>query len=484
MKRTGDSNSIINVCWLDESGEVVNFGFALARLMRKKGINIRFVFSTADFYRQALEKGFEADFIAPKIHYGEPLSIDELERLDRKYGPPGIQSIIESTWQFDWLRLDHEQRLQIVGRAYRFWERYFDTKPTDYVILRNVGPVESRTLYNVARKHKIPYMGFSIGLMPGTFTLPDVGEDFVWRELVKAFKEPLRSLAVKERARVDKVIAHFSKKREEPVIPLTRYLPPSLLNYLYRLRRARDHRNQLSDPAQYAGNIQKMRLTNEILIWEWLTCRLFRYEKPREEKYVYFPLFHDHETTTMARHLFWCRNIPALIERLASCLPVGYRLYVKEHPYHLGQQSMARLRGYNRIPNVRVISPTVSGRSLIQKARAVVTVEGTSGWEAFLNRVPVISLGRLYYTLSPLVYKVDNIDDLEQIIWKALKAGPGIYDENIDEWRMDIWRVISTSHEGKLYPAEYPYKVPADRENMEKVADSLCQKIKRTITIN
>ena len=117
-------NRVVNVCWNQESGEVGGWGFEVAKLLRKKGINVRFVVVIKKIYNEAIKLGFECEFISPQGYHGITLSQNELNGLDEKYGPPGMRLIADSTAHFDWLKLKKSERIQIVARHYQFWEKY------------------------------------------------------------------------------------------------------------------------------------------------------------------------------------------------------------------------------------------------------------------------------------------------------------------------------------------------------------------------
>lgn len=469
------------VCWIQEAGELKQYCFAIAALMNKKGCRVRFVTKLLQTQQQAESGGFDSVFMAPDGFHGRTFSDAELTALDEKYGPPGVHAIACSSAQMSWLHLSLEERLQVVARNYAFWERYFDEHPTGYVIFKNSGPVETRTVYNVARHRQIPYAQYCIGTTGGTFTLNDVEEDFCWSELLEAIASGPRTLAPHERKRVDETVAEASRRPQQRLTANVRWASQKLGAFVGRVRQLVKWTDWRKNPLQVAATIRYGELFWQQSNWRWSTSRRFPYEQPTDEKFVYFPLFHTGETTTLARSPHWARHVPSLIRLVAESLPWGHKVYVKEHPIHLGQQSLKELQELAAIPRVKVISHDIPGRWLIQDCQALVTLEGTSGWEAFLNRKPVVALGRRFYTYSDLIYRVDNVNNLEKILWQALAEGSTHYVEHSREWLWFIWCAISTCLPGSFLPVDYPYTPGTDLSNLETVAEGICAKIQRDI---
>jgi len=504
LSRREVATNMINVCWVQEAGELAEWGFPLARELLARGVKVRFALKLRATQQAAERWDCAWVFVPSETYHGPSLSREELLRLDRHYGPPCMAALAQSNSQFDWLRLPLGERIQIVARHYRFWERYLDEHPTDFVFFTTLGTVESRTLYNAARARGIPYFQFSIGPAPGTFTMNDVGETLCWQELLDGLAQGVRELSPEEMRTVRAVVEDASTRPQEKVAPNTRWAPASRRLWwafvkeevagVYRTAQARIHWKDYpiralqgyaewsQDPVSVAVRRQISRLRKEQLRWKHWTSRFFSYDRPVPgEPFVYFPLFHYYEGTTLAVSAYWARNALSLVSHVASLLPEGYQLYVKEHPIHLGQRWTKELRELKRHPRIRVIDPTHPGRNLVQDSSAVLVVEGTSGWEALLNRKPLVVLGSRFYARCSLAYLVRRVEELEDALWAAIRDGGRIYDERAKEWLWFIWCAVSTSGQGMLQPVQYPYVVPTDQQNLAIVADSVVAKVRRVL---
>jgi hypothetical protein len=146
------------------------------------------------------------------------------------------------------------------------------------------------------------------------------------------------------------------------------------------------------------------------------------------ERYAYYPMHLQPEATTAVLSPFWVDQL-ALIENLARSLPVGMRLYVKEHMPMLGYRPHRDYERLRAIPNVRLMHPGVSPHELIRKADIVLTITGTAGIEALLLGTRVITFGEVFYNVVPRIRKVRAIADLPKVIRETLAAPLGDNDQ-------------------------------------------------------
>lgn len=144
--------------------------------------------------------------------------------------------------------------------------------------------------------------------------------------------------------------------------------------------------------------------------------------------YVYLPLHVQPERSTSPNGGIY-DHTELLIETVARSLPPGWLLYVKEHPSQLAPWQTGergrRLGDYARfaaIPGVRLVPLDTKPFDLIDRARAVATVTGTSGWEAIARGVPVLCFGIAWYQGCDGVFDVRRSEDLTAAI-ESIAAG-------------------------------------------------------------
>lgn len=141
------------------------------------------------------------------------------------------------------------------------------------------------------------------------------------------------------------------------------------------------------------------------------------------QKFIYVPLNYQPESTTSPLGDVFVDQI-FMIEMLSYCLPAGWRLYVKEHPYQWLPRGLIffdyRYKGYYReiskIKNVYLIPPETDNAALIEGSQAIATVTGTPGWEALLRLKPVLIFGYPWYKDCPGVFNVKDADSCQEAL--------------------------------------------------------------------
>jgi len=169
-------------------------------------------------------------------------------------------------------------------------------------------------------------------------------------------------------------------------------------------------------------------LRNEIslLIKKWYRGSFFDRKFIREIKkdcpFIYFPLHLQPERSTLYATPFYVNQIE-VITNIAKSLPVKYKLYVKEHPTQVlnGWRSISFYNKILNLPNVELLHPSLSNDELIRHCSLVITIAGSSGLEAAFYGKPSVVFGDVIYSDLPSVQKVQNIEELPQIIKESLK---------------------------------------------------------------
>jgi Capsule polysaccharide biosynthesis protein len=143
-------------------------------------------------------------------------------------------------------------------------------------------------------------------------------------------------------------------------------------------------------------------------------------------KYVYFPMHKEAELAQTFQATLW-HDQRNTIRVLASLLPAGYRLLVREHRLNYGLRPTRVYRQLSTIPNVVLIDPFDSQFKYLRHADLIITENGSSGWEGLVLGRPVITLSRTFYDGAGLGSKIENPEKLNAAILEAL-AKPAIAD--------------------------------------------------------
>ena len=137
---------------------------------------------------------------------------------------------------------------------------------------------------------------------------------------------------------------------------------------------------------------------------------------------IYFPLQIEPERSLLIQAPNYTNQIE-VITNIVKSLPVGYELYVKEHPANVFRQwrSVDDYKKIMKLPNVKLIHPSVKSEDLIIKSSLVITISSTSGLEAAFHNKPSIIFADLDYSILPSVHKIKAIDELPYAIKTSLK---------------------------------------------------------------
>ena len=147
------------------------------------------------------------------------------------------------------------------------------------------------------------------------------------------------------------------------------------------------------------------------------------------EKFIFFPLVVDPERSLLIDAPFYT-NLIELITNIVKSLPIGYKLYVKEHPI-MNARDWRPISFYKQImslPNVKMIHPSIPPQEILQKCSLVITLGSTAGFEAaFYGKNTIIFTNSLYSPLKS-VSLLKDIHDLPKFIRKSLHTSVDFTD--------------------------------------------------------
>lgn len=140
-----------------------------------------------------------------------------------------------------------------------------------------------------------------------------------------------------------------------------------------------------------------------------------------DEKFVYFPLHVDEESSLLLGAPHYTNQIET-IRHIVKALPIGYKLYVKEH-FSQSTRNWRNINEYKEImniPNVRLFHPNAPIRDFFEKCSLVISAAGSSVLEAAFYEKPSITFADLHYCILPSVFYVKSPLDLSNTIKTAL----------------------------------------------------------------
>jgi hypothetical protein len=136
-----------------------------------------------------------------------------------------------------------------------------------------------------------------------------------------------------------------------------------------------------------------------------------------KQPYVYFPLSVENEKEILFSAPLLTNQFE-IIRNIARSIPIGYKLFVKEHPNQSNHnwRSISFYKELLNLPNVYLIHPSVSNEKLFENCSLVITISGSSGFEAAFYNKPSLLFSDLGYSILPSVNIVKTPEELSNSI--------------------------------------------------------------------
>ena len=180
-------------------------------------------------------------------------------------------------------------------------------------------------------------------------------------------------------------------------------------------------------------------------------------ESNHREKYFVLPLHVLHEWSNYSWMGIKYPSIICVIKTISACLPIDYKLYVKEHTTNFPEKSLSFYKTIKKIPGVKLIDRNVDTDRLLRYSRGIITLGSTMGWEGFLIGKPVVLLGKAWYHFLPGIYSphdswglvelLQNLEDQKLATEKEkLRAVVSLYELSFDAKRYSVRELIEPAN--------------------------------------
>ena len=290
---------------------------------------------------------------------------------------------------------NYEQNLNFLELGYkRVTEVLADCKP-DLIIDTEDGELLRTIISEVAFKNEIPYITIDYPRFEGfkipTYCLGVKTEQFVklkYEELFSKSESELSnefSYVLDLRNRCNIMSSEFkgtstSQYKADQIIPVIKNTIGKILyfwNVFFKTgnyKKINWTRIIYPNPFKYFLFYLKVDLKRQYLF----RSKKF-FEIPVEnENYVYMPLHLIPESTTFVKAPFYINEL-FIIEQISKALPIGWKLYVKEHQSMLGERGFDFYKKVNQFPNVRLVKFNYykDPKPWSENSKGVITITGT-----------------------------------------------------------------------------------------------------------
>ncbi|MSR78364.1 MAG: hypothetical protein EXS63_09120 [Candidatus Omnitrophica bacterium] len=401
----------------------------------------------------------------------KPFDLSFLQEKDRELGIPNINFYISADRYIS--KLKYEDAMRSLELCIRFVEEALERQKPDLIIMDDVCCMLSYLIYQIGKKRGLPV--WSLGSLKINHRLSIYDDCLDRRDKVENAYQELKKLPLTfEEKKLAEDYLHQYTHHYEPLLYLkTRSKVPDLsLKMLTEWLRLSLH--HLKDPLDVTrmsfGELARSRVFRVVRHYAGKVSGLF--EKPvAGEKYVFFPLQVQPERSTLILAPFHCDQL-ALIENISKSLPVGYRLYVKDHPIFLGRRPLGEYQRLKKIYNVRLLDASLPSFEIVKNASLVMTISNTIGIEAIFLERPLIVMGDTFYRHYDNALYVDQVKQLPEKIKTLI--------DTFKPDREDLLRFINALFKGsypgtRRQPNAVPYVV--SRENVRDVSAALLEEM-------
>lgn len=326
----------------------------------------------------------------------------------------------------------YEQQLLWIYYVYKNIEMMLDDFKPDVILDCDIAELPRTLLNEVAHKREIPYISIAYARYE-MFKIPSYSLNIgVEGYFFSAYKNALKEDNSREIEYIKQFRSASSIKNStylSGVNPTYAYQVEPLIDTLksiyglgvYLLKQDKPKKNRVLKKQNPVLFINSRKFLNYWIKSRFIRRRLYKtktlFDDPvAGEPYVYMPLHLIPESTTFSMAPFWINELTT-IEIVSKSIPAGWRLYVKEHQAMLGERSMEFYKKVRNIPNVRLVRFNYydDPKPWIENARAVITITGTSAYEAALLGKPAFVFGDVPFAVIKGVTRIRAIEDLPQM---------------------------------------------------------------------
>jgi hypothetical protein len=435
--------------------------------------------------------GIQATVLSRKINLGKNLekeiNYEALQELQKRYPSISLRSSIYSEI-FENGQSDLDNSFQLI-QYFKFWEKYLSENDIQIVVSEYPAIMPTNVLWIICQQRNINFYAFNLCGIDGRTQITSS-----WDHDLDAVKEILPSLKVDRKsvgyAFASQYLEAYLKSPEKPKF--------------YNLNNVTGEVIDIENGELW---VKPDKIFHKFSVWKILK-RLFNGSSDRwiydtskwtrflrwfqaKRRIYHHKLFNIFETDLDLKNnkyfvlglsmlneygLYYSSGIRYIypldtIREIALALPLGTKLYVKEHVAFFPQRPFSFYRELKKIPNVVIVDRRENVFELMQNSLGVITFGGTMGWEAYLLGIPVVTLTKCWYSAFAKVYSMEHGGKLDKILML-----PGNMEHAEKEERIKaIYALFETGVDALLYP----YPVLLSDNNLESIAQFLLKRIIR-----
>lgn len=379
---------------------------AMAGQLTAKGFKTLFAVTTS-YYEQF--RGLKLEIHGDVKYFSEYLDTFPVEE-DLRGVSIDYWKIYPTFIRYRYYHGSHDNDWGIYKKIVLFYRDLFDEYDIDLVVAEPPSNAFLYLAYEEAKRRGVPYFGFMPARVPGYYNifLDAYGE--------KLLKNPTPPVQLEE----DQGIIEYM---ENPVNDLSNV---STIKFLTaKTNRFIDALQIDAKPSVETGETFKLQLHS---YWIMIRRKLRHWKFERIDKIfessidfeqhdvtILFPLQYRPEASSSVLARYYSDDIE-VIKNIAFSKNSNAALYVKEHPAAIGIRDGSFYKEILSYPRVHLLHPAFQLRTHLYKFDAVVTLTSTVGFEALQVGVPVLLLGRAFFSGYPGVTAIESFSMLNECL--------------------------------------------------------------------
>lgn len=435
-------------------------GHAVARTLKERyGVSefCGYVYQRTgyDFLKRQTDIAYGTLLLDSEVHERfreEKLDRTYLETLEKKYGLPSLWPYLSvdrvlmsgqlvREYPHDTCDYTHEELLRLLQVHAKAIEEMLDRERPDFLFCSVVGGLGSFLLFHICKKRGIRIVLLTTGCLRDRWLLSKTYDSLSFTD--ELFTKRRSSLAgTPARTEAETFLRTF---RERPVAYIKTTAPQSQpvtrrgqFKFLNPKKGWKSFSTWMSQVVRSFGDPGR---TEYDYIGPWNYLRDLMKRKARNlvgaddlydafdpsVDFAFFPLHYEPEVSLLLQAPYQTDQAH-LILQIAKSLPAQMTLYVKDHPVMVEYRPRSFYRKLKKMPNVKLIPPTVDSRDILPHAKLITTITGTAGWEGTFLKKPVITFGNWFYNSLSFVRCCKTIEELPRLVQAQLNDFR--YDEN------------------------------------------------------
>jgi len=414
--------------------------FGLAKLLKEKhDCELFTIFDVTNnmnkfFQKQKIVKYTKTWFLYDHISKNHKPDLDYLSQFEKKYGIElwKLSSNDRIFYNYNaFYKFSENEVLSILEQQCKLFENVIETTKPDFVIFPVTNSGRMEIFYEMCLKLGIKILMINATRLGGRITICEVVEKIDYAE--KEVNVNLKHRSIHDLRNILYSTDSFKDARRFS----SQFLKSKKMALKAGIKYLLSDNSNVKTHYTYYGRSKIKVLFHTLIMSLKKRYRFYLINKNLsktindDEKFIFFPLITEPERGLNIAAPFHT-NLIELVTHISKSLPIGYKLYVKDHgtmdsrdwrPFSFYKEIM-------RLPNVKLLHHSVPPQEILSKCSMVVTIGGTAGFEAAFYEKPAITFVNALYSSLKSVSILKDITELPQLIKKQLDSQFDIDDLN------------------------------------------------------